>query len=131
MAKIKGKKSVAVQVQKKDKNALIQMSDAPRVDEDMHWFQMLPAAFFTAFIIIITRMHVYYRDMDQFYWSGQGSHAQLMDYFSYFKMVAIVICAIIALIFLLYRVFTQTLYIQKSIYSVSYTHLTLPTIYSV
>src|SRR5665647_3702172 len=116
MAKVKGKKPVAAQVQKKDKDALIQMSAAPKIDEDTHWFQMLPAAFFTAFVIIIMRMHAYTRDMGQFYWSSQGANAELSDYFSYNKMVAIVICAAFALIFLLDRAFTQTLYIQKSIY---------------
>src|SRR5665647_1901103 len=119
MAKIKEKPShptAAVVAHKKDKGALIQMSDAPRIDEDTHWFQMLPAAFFTAFVIIITRMHVYNRDMGQFFWSGQGDNAQLSDFFSYFKMVAIVICATLAILFLLYRMFTQALYIQKSVY---------------
>lgn len=99
-----------------DKGALIRMSHAPLPNEDMHWLQMLPAAFFTAFVIIITRMHVYQRDMSQFFWSGQGADAQLSDFFSYFKMVAIVTCAILAVVFLLYRVFVQALYIEKSIY---------------
>src|SRR5665647_157582 len=117
MAKIKEKKPVAVAVaHQKGKGALIHMSYAPNIDEDMHWFQMLPAAFFTAFVIIITRMHVYKRDMGQFFWSGQGADAQLSDFFSYFKMVAIVICATLAIVFLLYRVVTQALYIQKSVY---------------
>jgi hypothetical protein len=117
MAKIKEKKPVAAaQAKEKDKNALIQMSEAPRIDEDSHWMQMLPAAFFTAFVIIITRMHVYTRDMGQFFWSGQGANAQLSDFFSYFKMVAIVICAALALLFILYRIFTQSLYINKSVY---------------
>ncbi|MBK5262907.1 MAG: hypothetical protein JJE17_10130, partial [Peptostreptococcaceae bacterium] len=117
MAKIKDKKPVAAAIaHQRDKEALIHMSYAPQIEEDTHWFQMLPAAFFTAFVIIITRMHVYKRDMGQFFWSGQGADAQLSDFFSYFKMVAIVICATLALLFLLYRVFTQALYIQKSIY---------------
>src|SRR5665647_2290309 len=117
MAKIKEKKPVVgAMAHQKDKGALIHMSYAPKIDEDMHWFQMLPAAFFTAFVIIITRMHVYKRDMSQFFWSGQGADAQLSDFFSYFKMVAIVICATLAIVFLLYRVVTQALYIQKSVY---------------
>src|SRR5665648_1158141 len=111
MAKIKDKKPIAAAIaHKKDKGALIHMGYAPQIDDDMHWFQMLPAAFFTAFVIIIMRMHAYTRDMGQFYWSSQGANAVLSDYFSYNKMVAIVICAAFALIF-----------------PVSYTHLTLPT----
>jgi len=117
MAKIKEKKPLAAAIaHQKDKDALIHMSYAPKIDEDAHTAQMLPAAFFTAFVIIITRMHVYNRDMGQFFWSGQGDNAQLSDFFSYFKMVAIVICATLAILFLLYRVFTQALYIQKSVY---------------
>lgn len=91
---------------------LFSMSMAPRIDESTHWFQMLPAAFFTAVIIIITRMHVYNRPMDQFFWSGRDN--QLTDFFSYFKMTAILTCAILAFIFLLYRVFTQSLFIKRN-----------------
>ena len=117
MAKIKEKKpAAAVQVYEKDKGMLIQMGHAPKIEEDSHWFQMLPAAFFTAFVIMITRMHVYNRDMGEFFWSGQGLNAQLSDFFSYFKMTAIITCAVLALVFLLYRIFIQALTIKKSVY---------------
>lgn len=118
MAKIqdKGKKISSAPIKhEKDPGALIHMTYAPKLEDGNHWLQMLPAAFFTAFVILITRMHVYERDMSEFFWSGQG-RAQLSDFFSYFKMTAIVVCAILAIVFLLYRVFVQALYIKKSIY---------------
>ena len=99
------------------------MSYAPTIDESIHWFQMLPIAFFSAFVIIITRMHSYQRDMSQFYWSGGNS--ELTDFFSYFKMIAIIVCAVLALVLILYRLFTQSFaikrcfaYIPMAIYSV-------------
>lgn len=69
-------------------------------------------AFFTAFIIIITRMHTYERPMDQFFWST-GNNV-LNDFFSYYKMVAILICATLALLVLLFRLMTETLRFKKS-----------------
>jgi O-antigen ligase len=76
------------------------------------YFSEILIAFFTAFIIIIVRMHSYERPMQQFYWSGGES--QLSDFFSYFKMVAILVCGILALLVILYRITTATLYIKKS-----------------
>lgn len=91
---------------------LYNMSLAPKIGDDTHWFQMLPIAFFTAVIIMITRMYSYERPMDQFFWSGNQN--QLSDFFSYYKMVAILICAVLVLVLLLYRVFAQSLSIRKS-----------------
>lgn len=93
---------------------LYSMSMAPRIDEDMHWFQLLPAGFFTAFIIMIVRLYEYNRPMNQFYWTNSGN--DLSEFFSYYKMVAIVICAILALIFMLYRIFSQSFFIKRSSY---------------
>ncbi|MBR0599545.1 O-antigen ligase family protein [Sinanaerobacter chloroacetimidivorans] len=94
------------------KDYLFNMSLAPGIKESTHWFQMLVAAFFTAVIIMITRMHTYQRPMEQFFWSGGDNN--LTDFFSYYKMVAILVCAILALVLLLYRVFTQSFYIKRS-----------------
>lgn len=93
---------------------LVKMSLSRGIDENTHWFQMLIPAFFTAVIIMITRMHAYERPMDQFYWSSGNN--QLTDFFSYFKMAAILVCAVIAIVLLLYRVFVQSFYIRKSIF---------------
>lgn len=89
------------------------MDKAPRVDEEIHWLQLVPAAFFTAVIIMITRMHTYQRPMNQFYWSSGGDN--LADFFSWFKMAFILACAVFALLFLLYRLFSHTLIIKKTV----------------
>ncbi len=90
---------------------LFNMSYAPRIDDSIHWLQMLPIAFFGAFVIMIVKMHSYTRNMEQFYWSsGNGN---LTDFFSYYKMVAILVCAALALILLLYRLCTQSFSIKR------------------
>lgn len=88
------------------------MSYAPKLDENTHWFQMLPISIFTAVIIILTRMYVYERPMSQFFWSG--SNNQITDFFSYYKMVVIIVCAALVLLLLLYRVFIQSFSIKQS-----------------
>lgn len=90
------------------------MSRAPKIDEEFHGFQLLPIAFFTAVIILITQMASYRRPMAQFFWYSAGN--ELTDYFSYYKMVAIIICGVLALLILLYRVFDQSLSIKASPY---------------
>ena len=73
---------------------LFSMSYAPRIGDDTGILQMLPIAFFGAFVIMIVKMHSYTRDMAQFYWSsGNGN---LTDFFSYYKMAAILVCAALA-----------------------------------
>lgn len=98
-------------IKTENKDYLFHMSLAPRIEESMNWFQMLPATFFTAFVIIIVHMKVYERPMDQFFWSGGAN--QLTDFFSYYKMIAIIVIAILALILLFYRVFIQAFYIKR------------------
>lgn len=111
MTKQKNEASKKAQILK-NPDFLWSMSLAPKINESAHWFQMLPAAFFTAVVILITRMHSYTRPMEQFFWSGGEN--QLSDFFSYFKMIAICICAALALVFICYRVFCQTLSIKRS-----------------
>lgn len=97
---------------KKDDRYLFKMSHAPAIEESTHWFQMLPVLFFTAAVIMITRMATYERPMTQFFWSSGNNN--LTDFFSYYKMYAILICTVVALVLLLYRVFIQSLYIKRS-----------------
>ncbi|MFV0516149.1 MAG: O-antigen ligase family protein [Aminipila sp.] len=89
------------------------MSMSPKIDEGLHWFQMLPIAFFTAFIIIIVRLYQYNRPMSQFYWTNGGN--DLVEFFSYYKMSAIIICSVFAILIIMYRVFCQSLAIKRSI----------------
>lgn len=77
-----------------------------------HWLELVPVAFFTAFVILIVRMHSYERDMSQFTWSTSDSH--LVDLFSYFKMIAIVSCAVFSLLVLLFRAVNKQLALKKS-----------------
>jgi hypothetical protein len=93
---------------------LFSMHMAPSINQSFHWFQLIPAAFFTAIIIMITKMKSYERPMDKFYWSDGAT--QLTDFFSYYKMCAIIACAILVLVIFLYKIFTQSLAIKKSIY---------------
>jgi len=79
---------------------------------DPHWIQMIPAAFFTAVVIIIVRMTSYERPMDQFFWISDSNH--LIDFFSYYKMGAITVCAASALMILLYRAIRKGCHIKKS-----------------
>ncbi|MHC1724278.1 MAG: O-antigen ligase family protein [Aminipila sp.] len=114
------KQTVKTQVSAKSSSSIktsdywYSMSMAPRIEEGMHWFQLLPATFFTAFVILIVRMYQYTRPMDQFYWTNSGN--DLVEFFSYFKMVAIIICTVLALVFLLYRSFSQSFFIKRSPY---------------
>lgn len=116
--------AVKAALRQQDPNYLWSMSHAPQINEDTHWFQMIPAAFFTALVILFVRMHVYRRPMEQFYWSTDSSQADITDFFSYFKMVAILVCAVVALLMILYRLCTQSFtmkrcfaYIPMAIYS--------------
>lgn len=93
-------------------NYLFSMRLAPEINQSTHWFQMIVIAFFTSTIIIITRMAVYERPMNQFFWSG--GQTKLTDFFSYYKMEAILVCAALAFIILLYRIFVQAFFIKRS-----------------
>ncbi len=98
----------------KNNDYLWSMSYAPRLDEGVHWFQILPISFFAAFVILITQMKSYERPMEDFFWYSGDNH--LVDFFSYYKMAAILLCAGIALILLIYRVFTQSVAFKRSPY---------------
>ena len=90
------------------------MSCAPKIDEGVHWFQLLPITFFTAVIIMIVQMVNYERPMGQFFWYAGGD--TLVDFFSYYKMVAILVVSGLAVLILFYRAFTQSLAIKRTPY---------------
>lgn len=96
----------------RDPRVLWAMSEAPTLDSDSCRFQILPAVFSTAIIILIVRMVSYSRPMDQFYWSA--GNTELIDIFSYGKMVALLACAAVVLLILLFRLLTQSLIIKRS-----------------
>lgn len=88
------------------------MSHAPRIEEDTHWFQMIPIILFSAISILLVHMYSYTRPMEQFYWSGGST--ELTDFFSHYKVICIMIAAILALVMLLYRFVTQSATIKKT-----------------
>ena len=66
---VKGKSSEKNQTSNRgqeNNEYLFSMSYAPSLGTSLHWFQMLPVLFFTAVIIIITRMAPYDRPMSHF-----------------------------------------------------------------
>lgn len=99
--------------QNSDPDYLWSMSRAAGPDESTPWFELLPAAFFTALVILIVRMYTYHRPMEQFYWSTNTIEDNLTDFFSYFKMIAILICAALVLLVLLYRLCSQSLSVKR------------------
>jgi len=88
------------------------MRRAVIIDKNMGIIQTLPLIFFAAVIIFLVRMVRYTRPMEQFYWSTGNTQP---DFFSYGKMAAILICAAVAIMFLIYRAFTKTLAIKRTI----------------
>lgn len=81
-------------------------------ERDGFAFSGVVIAIFTAVVILLVRMHPYQRPMDQFFWSS--GKTDLVDFFSYYKMVFILICAALAILVLLYRFTTQTFRLQRS-----------------
>jgi len=90
------------------------MSHAPGEEDPSHSWQLLPAVFFSAFVILIVRMHTYTRPMSRFFWTSQTDTSGIADFFSYYKMIAILLCAAAVLILLLYRVTTQSFAVRRS-----------------
>lgn len=76
------------------------------------WPEGLLIAVFSAVIILIVRMGVYERPMDQFFWDNGGN--QLVDFFSYYKMMLILICGGLALVVILFRVLSHSMNFHKS-----------------
>lgn len=113
--KNKGKGNIKAAVNmtgERNRDYMFSMSYAGRIDEGTNILQLIPVIFFGAFVIFITRLHSYERNMSQFYWSSDSN--SLTDFFSYYKMTAILTCAAVTLLLILYRIFKKTLAIKKS-----------------
>jgi len=93
---------------------LVNMSHAPRIDEGIVGFQMIPAALFTAVVILIVRQYTYFRDMSQYYWSAETGQDPLVEFFSHYKVVLIEFATVLAILVLLYRVITQQFAVKRS-----------------
>lgn len=93
---------------------LFRMSHASDEKEDTGIFILLPAVFFSAFVILIVRMYSYTRPMGQFFWTSQTDASPLVDFFSYYKMVAIILCTALVFILLLYKITSQSLAVKRT-----------------
>ena len=92
---------------------LFAMSHAQSIDQAGGIIQMIPIICFSALVILIVRMHTYYRPMTQFFWTNALDGEQITDFFSFNKMVMICVAAGMALIILLFRLTTQSLAIKR------------------
>lgn len=75
-------------------------------------FQILPVILFSVFLLIIMRLVVFERPMQQFYWSSDNT--LLTDVFSYSRTIVILIIAAVSLIAVLFEILMQTLRIKKT-----------------
>ena len=97
---------------KASKTAKAKNIQITKTENNASIFEGILIAFFCAFIIMTVRMHTYERPMDSFFWSSGGN--QVVDFFSFFKMVFVLACGGLALIMILLRVLSRTMPIQKS-----------------
>lgn len=96
----------------RDPAYLWSMSNAPASSESTHWFQILIASFFTAFIMMVVRLAPYKADMSQFFWSQDKE--QFVDMFSLVKSHMILAVAIFCVVVALYHAMFQMVSIKRS-----------------
>ncbi len=87
------------------------------------YFKMLPVITFFCSILMV-RLHVYYKPLNQYYWTSATDTTPLTDIYSYFKMVVIVGSAAAALLIMIidrlafkHRMKWNTAYLFIAIYS--------------
>ena len=98
----------------RQQNYFYRMSHASDAEEGTGPFMLLPAIFFSSFVILLVRMYSFTRPMGQFFWTAQTDASPLTDFFSYYKMLAIVLCTVLTLVLLLYKVTSQSLEIKRT-----------------
>lgn len=83
---------------------------------------MLPVIFFTVITLFIVRMHIYERNMNQFFWY-LGSNST-MDFYSYVRAISIITIAVISIFLIGAGILIQTIqfkpsfiYIPMAVYS--------------
>lgn len=106
--KNKNKKSQAVP----DRNYLLRMAGAG--NSRNNWVTILPIIVFTAFVIMVVRIHNYTLPMSQFFWTNLTDDAEQSDFFAYWKLVLMIICAVFALFVILYKVLNHRAEIKRS-----------------
>lgn len=78
------------------------------------FLQILPIIFFTAVIMIVLRMVVYERPMDQFLWTFSSN--QIMDADTYVRMMLIIAVAAVSLFSIIAGVLTDSAYVKRSFF---------------
>jgi O-antigen ligase len=120
-----GSKSRIATAEERKRDYLVSMSHAPRLDErnDVHWLQLVPAAIFTAIVILIVRQYTFYRDTDQYYWSndapvqtGSSGPYNQIEFFSHYKVVLIEACILFIGLMIAYRLITQQFAVKRSVF---------------
>ncbi|MDR1496268.1 MAG: O-antigen ligase family protein [Clostridiales Family XIII bacterium] len=103
------------------KDYLFSMSHAPRLDETtpLHWVQFIPAALFSAVVILLVRYYSYARDMSVYYWSSEAAppaegQNNLIEFFSHYKVELIGWSVLLMGIMLAYRVTVQKFAVKRS-----------------
>ncbi|MDR0518849.1 MAG: O-antigen ligase family protein [Clostridiales Family XIII bacterium] len=102
------------------KDYIFSMSHAPRLDETpIHWIQFIPAALFTAVVIMLARQYAYARDMSGYYWSNQTTpptpgDPNLVEFFSHYKVELIGWSVLLMGIMIAYRVVVQQFSVKRT-----------------
>jgi hypothetical protein len=101
---------------------LFSMSHAPRLDGNtpVHWIQFIPAALFSAVVILLVRQYAYARDMSMYYWSSEvapppAGEFNLIEFFSHYKTELIGWSVLLMGVMLAYRVTVQQFAVKRSI----------------
>jgi len=96
-------------------NYSVFMSRAEGSLQDGYRVQLLPAIFFTCFILLVSRMFQgpsAYAEMGDFFFMSDSTTTT--DFYFYYKSIAVYICAFVALTFFGYRAVTGGLWVRKS-----------------
>lgn len=95
-----------------DRDYLIQMSRTD--DMNNNWLSILPIIVFTAFVILVVRIHNYTAPMEQFYWTNMSNDTVQSDFFSYCKLIVIIVCTLFAFLHTVFRFAIQSAEVKRS-----------------
>jgi len=95
-------------------NLLTPESSGPYIEKSSGWVYMIPILIFAAFIILVVRMHVYYRPMGMFFWTSQNGDTQMTEFFSYNKMIMIIVTGCLTAVFILFRILAHSIELKKN-----------------
>ncbi|MDR2162371.1 MAG: O-antigen ligase family protein [Clostridiales Family XIII bacterium] len=100
---------------------IFSMNHAPSLDEStpVHWIQFIPAALFSAVVILLVKQYNYTRDMSVYYWSSEAAPPapgtyNLVEFFSHYKAELIGWSVLFMGVMIAYRVTVQQFAIKRS-----------------